>query len=398
MKTKHFYFTLVPLLIIGLSITAFKYQKQEDEKSNFLKFSHTQHSSITETCEDCHSSVVESTSLNMKLTPTHDNCSSCHATDDGDQCSTCHYEDVYEPRPEPNPTLIFNHKYHIQTKGMNCITCHKGFDGKELSSNVGTAHPSMAVCYTCHNDFQASNACESCHISTANLRPQSHTSSSFMKTHKFMASKQNADCMMCHDNNSCESCHAGTSMLTEMNTVKNFYRPYSPHNLIDGARIQQITRVHEMNYRFTHGIDAKGKSFDCQSCHQTETFCAECHNSGSGDYSYGGIVPTTHLQPGFFTLGVGSGGGQHAILAKRDIERCVSCHDTNGGDPTCITCHLDNDGIKGTNPKTHASGFMKNEKGDWHDSQGSICYNCHTNASPSSVSGVGFCGYCHGGM
>lgn len=104
MKTKHFYFTLVPLLIIGLSITAFKYQKQEDDKSNFLKFSHTQHSSITETCEDCHSSVVESTSLNMKLTPTHDNCSSCHATDDGDQCSTCHYEDVYEPRPEPNPT------------------------------------------------------------------------------------------------------------------------------------------------------------------------------------------------------------------------------------------------------------------------------------------------------
>lgn len=64
----------------------------------------------------------------------------------------------------------------------------------------------------------------------------------------------------------------------------------------------------------------------------------------------------------FKTLGVGSGGGDHATLAKRDIERCMSCHDVNGADPTCITCHFDADGIKGTNPKTHPVGFMSNEK------------------------------------
>ena len=65
--------------------------------------------------------------------------------------------------------------------------------------------------------------------------------------------------------------------------------------------------------------------------------------------------------PDFTTIGVGTGGGEHATLARRDIERCISCHDVQGADPTCITCHLDSDGIKGTNPKTHPAGFMKGE-------------------------------------
>ena len=26
-----------------------------------------------------------------------------------------------------------------------------------------------------------------------------------------------------------------------------------------------------------------------------------------------------------------------------DIERCQACHDIEGGDPTCIRCHIDTD-------------------------------------------------------
>jgi hypothetical protein len=99
------------------------------------------------------------------------------------------------------------------------------------------------------------------------------------------------------------------------------------------------------------------------------------------------------------TLSVGSGGGDHATLAKRDIESCASCHDAEGADPVCITCHFDNDGIKGTNPKTHKKGAMSDlGYGDWHTDQGSVCYSCHAdaNARPSGVSGTQFCGYCHG--
>jgi len=69
-----------------------------------------------------------------------------------------------------------------------------------------------------------------------------------------------------------------------------------------------------------------------------------------------------------------------------------------GGDPTCITCHMDADGIRGTDPKTHPAGFMKNVEGPWHANPGAVCYDCHTdyNAHPGGVKGRNFCGYCHG--
>jgi len=86
------------------------------------------------------------------------------------------------------------------------------------------------------------------------------------------------------------------------------------------------------------------------------------------------------------------------VLARRDIENCSSCHDVQGADQNCILCHVDNDGVKGTNPKTHARNFGRDfDKGDWHSDRGSVCYSCHTdaNARPGGIKGVGFCGYCH---
>jgi hypothetical protein len=96
-------------------------------------------------------------------------------------------------------------------------------------------------------------------------------------------------------------------------------------------------------------------------------------------------------------MGVGSGGGLHAKLAKRDIETCAACHDAQGADPACILCHTDYDGIKGTNPRTHVPGFMAGNEGIWHNDPGATCYVCHTdaNARVGGVKGQKFCGYCH---
>jgi hypothetical protein len=58
---------------------------------------------------------------------------------------------------------------------------------------------------------------------------------------------------------------------------------------------------------------------------------------------------------------------------------------------------MDPTGIKGTNPKTHAIGFMANQHGRWHSDPGANCYVCHTdpNARPMGIKGQRFCGYCH---
>lgn len=400
MKLRYYTLLFLPLSFI-LIFSAFTSKKSSVDitgNDEVIKFSHKLHVELAE-CKVCHAAVLNSISLKDRLYPNHDNCKDCHDVEDDSQCTTCHYEGKFEPLVQKKSALILNHKFHVVDKNMECQTCHKGFETVAYSSELSNPNPMMEDCYSCHNNTSfASNTCESCHISTANLIPQNHKSVNFMEQHKFAAKGIDANCQMCHDqnNNSCQDCHVATTGITEVNTEDNFYQPYSPSRYIDGAKSQQITRVHELNYRFIHGLDAKGKTEDCSSCHQIETFCGSCHQSKERDFALGGIIPTSHLKAGFSTIGVGTGGGEHATLARRDIERCISCHDVQGADPTCIMCHMDSDGIKGTNPKTHPAGFMKGEKGDWHNDQGSICFNCHSSASPNSIAGIGFCGYCHG--
>jgi hypothetical protein len=53
----------------------------------------------------------------------------------------------------------------------------------------------------------------------------------------------------------------------------------------------------------------------------------------------GVVKPQSHFEAGFVTIGAGSGGGRHADMGRRDIESCVSCHDVEGKDPSCMLCH-----------------------------------------------------------
>ena len=388
------------MIVFILTIAAINSGNSDEQKKtnkDIIKFSHKVHKEITD-CASCHAAVTESTSLNTRLLPDKPVCATCHDVNDEKNCTQCHYAEKYEPLILKKPEMIFNHKFHLTEQKLVCENCHKGLDEVAYSFESESVLPSMSICTDCHNGKSvAVNVCESCHISTANLIPQDHKDVAFLKSHKFNATKENSKCEMCHDNSFCESCHVSTTMINEKNTSRDFYTPYLPHKFIDNTKQQNISRVHDLNYRFTHGIDLKSKTTECQTCHQIETFCVECHDSKGGDYALEGTLPVSHKQPNFVTIGVGSGGGEHAILAKRDIEQCSSCHDVQGADANCILCHTDNDGVKGTNPKTHAAGFMNKEQGDWHTDRGSVCYSCHTdaNAHPGGVRGVGFCGYCH---
>lgn len=388
MKIKTIYSLVALLSLLYLGFTnADSSENYTEVNKSIIKFSHSIHDGSAE-CADCHVSALESISLGSSLLPTKEECAGCHDVEDEDNCEMCHYEDVFETLEPKTSELIFNHKFHIE-KEMECTECHKGLMEVDYSFESTEAFPPMQQCYTCHNDVSvATNNCEQCHISTVDLVPENHEQVGFFKNHKFA----NDNCEMCHNQETfCEDCHAATIGIDEANISDDFYAPYSPHNYVDGTKQQVITRVHDLNYRFTHGIDAKGKTENCQSCHQTETFCAECHGSEDGDFAMGGIIPLSHTSANFVTGLVP--GSDHAILAKRDIERCASCHDTQGADPNCIMCHSDPDGVQGTNPKTHAAGFMNDRNGDWHTDGGSICFDCHSN---TNTAGIGFCGYCHG--
>lgn len=403
MKKLHLYTAGITIGLIFIISSAFTADRQEEMKSansELIKFSHSLHAEMMD-CADCHMDAAEATSLNAMLIPGKPVCADCHDVEDDDNCELCHYEDVFEPLEQPESELIFNHKFHFVDQELACTECHKGFDEIDYGFEAEQGNPPMIQCYSCHNPVGvALNECEVCHQETGNgLVPEDHKTALFMEEHKFSAMSSEADCQMCHDNETCESCHVGTTMITDANTNSDFWTPYSPHKFLNNNAKQKINTVHDFNYRFTHGIDARSKAMECQTCHETQTFCAECHNTtgDGGDYAAGGFVPLSHTQPNFTTFGYGSGGGQHAVFARRDIESCQSCHDTQGADPNCIMCHSDPDGIQMTDARVHPVNFRIDENGDWHTDQGSVCYNCHTdaNAQPGGNPNIGFCGYCH---
>ena len=412
MKITKFYFLFAAAVIIFLYGTAYfpgdsnlkeiKSLYVADKKydnSKIIKFDHKLH--VVDAgvkCEDCHTAAKNSVSSKDNLNPKKKDCEGCHDVKDTKQCNLCHYDKPYKKLKSSDHELNFSHKQHV-IQGKQCTDCHKGLDKVKFSKESAAGFPSMESCYSCHNNDKAPNNCESCHNNLTNLTPKDHLKSNFLNEHKtaFGVSEKN-NCMMCHSDNFCQACHSPLEHSGN-NTKDNFFAPYYTKEngtRTDRGKLQKLTTAHELNYRFTHGLDANQKSFECKSCHDPVTFCSSCHQDGGELVT--GISPKSHQQPNFTTFGVNTGGGLHSALAKKDIESCQSCHDVEGSDPACLKCHYDNDGVKGTNPKTHEKGFLSDEKGIWHETKGAVCYSCHTdaNAKPDGISGVGFCGYCHG--
>lgn len=396
---KNLYILGAVLSVIGLVLfgrgRAVASEDSQLDKKQLIKFSHAKHTESGVECAQCHKAEV-STVASDRILPTHTECQSCHEQEVNETCNFCHTsDDNQQALPNPVREVLFNHQKHIVDEGMKCETCHQGLEKTDFAGSANL--PAMSTCNTCHNNVKATNQCEACHTNLASLRPPSHNVANFKREHARVMNLRSfdANCKSCHTEESCAECHDGTNLTQLSPGVKTAL--LSPRRFgADKAQALSGEVVHSINYKFTHGIDAKGKANDCQTCHREQEFCVDCHMSGS--VALGGTVPTSHEKPGFISIGVGSGGGAHAQLAKRDIQRCMTCHDTEGGDPTCISCHFDNDGVKRTQPKTHAAGFMKDVRGEWHEDAAATCYVCHTdaNARPNGKAGLGFCGYCHG--
>ncbi len=385
------------------------------DNSKLIKFSHSKHiNDVGAACTDCHTAVTTSTNVTDYLLPTMETCYTCH-DQSSTKCEFCHTSadsTTYQKLVQIPSPVFFSHKQHAGTLKLKCETCHQGLDKvayAEDAPNKGL--PKMEQCTVCHGqgetNFTAKNvnhpitaapgACEFCHIDLTNLVPESHRQTDWMKDHKEfvnMSGPQN-NCKSCHSPTSCQECHDASNMAKDL-TPGQLYVPSTPSlSPLDSHKKLTVEKVHPENFRFTHSIEAKGRESTCYTCHNEQTFCVQCHNS---EANASRIEPVWHEGGGFVTLGVGSGGGRHAEYARKDIESCASCHDVQGADPVCITCHTDPDGIKGDDPRTHAPFFMHDVDGSWHTDPGAVCYTCHTdpNAHPGGKPGVGFCGYCHG--
>jgi hypothetical protein len=381
----------------------------KEDRSGEIHFSHAKHSDAS--CTDCHAAATSTSSADVLL-PTGAKCRECH-----DEKDVRAYLNVPSGTPVEQAQLSraakpvrFNHAKHLPLAGGECEICHAEYKKIAYSAESPMQLPSMRVCSACHSDrvgdmtaamgaeTHGPPECSTCHESMAGLLPPSHREANYRTTHKRLirvaGGKEN--CAACHTDASCQECHSGMG-VGSANTATSLIAPFGPRgDAMDNARPMQIQRVHSLTYVATHGLAAAGKSAECATCHETETFCVQCHTSPIDAVGFN-PEPASHGSPTFITLGVGSGGGMHATLARRDIEHCAACHDRDGAEPACVKCHVDPDGIKGNNPRTHPAGFFSGSNGEWHSDRGATCYLCHldANAHPGGQSGVGFCGYCH---
>ncbi len=198
----------------------------------------------------------------------------------------------------------------------------------------------MAMCVDCHSTGKAPNECETCHSDFVNLIPGTHLVSGFGKEHDrpVRVGKVDVDCATCHRESFCQECHTGDQLRSFGGTRGLMTAPGARNGLKDSPDALRLQAAHDLNYRSTHSIDARSRIIDCAACHDSRSFCADCHEDG-GIITEGKIKPQSHFEAGFVNAGAGSGGGRHAEMGRRDIESCVSCHEVEGKDPTCSLCH-----------------------------------------------------------
>ena len=297
-----------------------------------LVFSHQKHLGRGTPCEACHPAAKGSRSAVDNLIPTEMQCRACHAIERDKPtkqatpvaaCTGCHpgfqpgvpVEQVYLT---PTP-LKFDHSAHAK---QACESCHVDIRTVDLATTRQL--PTMSSCFTCHQ--QSSDACTTCHLADigglvktsfphGRLEPRSSANGDdhgpdFLRDHKQQASRVDSTCTACHNRSECVECHNG---------------------------VVKPIDFHPGNYVLTHSVEAKRGKPDCSACHRLQTFCTGCHErSGVGT---GGDTEFSSLGTPFHPAGWASktigAGNMHALVAKRSIGSCASCH----REDDCLECH-----------------------------------------------------------
>jgi len=78
-----------------------------------------------------------------------------------------------------------------------------------------------------------------------------------------------------------------------------------------------LERAHDLNYRFTHGIDAKSKASECYTCHSAQEFCGECHEAGDNNITSRSIKPAWLWEPALRPSASGAVAGGMRTCAAR---------------------------------------------------------------------------------
>lgn len=199
----------------------------------------------------------------------------------------------------------------------------------------------------------------------------------WVRGHRLLASKPDANCNQCHNQSFCLDCHSGGGINADLST-QNYGHDYIP-------------KSHRSDWREIHPLKALDNPQTCTRCHDRR-YCNDCHarfrsdnlqflshrrqfsdiNLSSVGPNHSNFIPaqcpTCH--PGGM-LPAHAWSSEHAIEARRNLQACQSCH--ADGD-VCLKCHSAKQGL-GINPHPRNWGSISGKYKD--RSNGRTCVICH---------------------
>jgi hypothetical protein len=275
-------------------------------------------------------------------------CATCHARN---FCANCHVNATeiaaIQALAPDERSLV--HRFTFDAPPSHAAPSFASAHGRDA-----TRDPQR--CATCHTR----PSCTACHVDplpravaalpdpsperavgaqVARLAPASHTNL-FREGHGSEAAAAPRSCSTCHVRQDCLSCHR------------------AENGRQDG--------YHPGNFLTRHPTAAYTRQVSCSDCHNTQQFCASCHQQAGlgGGNTLGGA--TYHDGKAAFFVG-------HGQAARQSLESCVSCH----AERDCTACHS---ALGGRRFSPHGPGFdaerMRRRNPE-------MCMACHGRAIPT---------------
>ena len=211
-------------------------------------------------CTDCH--VPAAAGKPAQMRPGHENCTSCHETQITSECAYCHTDpDNIPPSSERVSDLIFPHEKHLAADGGGCEQCHAGIAAATAGEVVpgptmGPASPATTTAAEQHlralpQEFRDAAAAGSPCCGLRPQAPQRHPARLAQRRVRNLS-----------HGNVLQDCHQGSGL--KRFTEQDLMTDPQPRRFTQDSPDQTVLQnVHTLNYRFSHGIDARAHGSEC---------------------------------------------------------------------------------------------------------------------------------------
>lgn len=305
-------------------------------------FEHRVHSLKGVSCTKCHGDVARAGDTGPLHIPDNASCVSagCHdKPHDRRACNDCHGQShTREEARLAREHLRFAHERHVPKLDGQCVPCHAAAGSADQES----MRPPMAQCFGCHahKDQFAARDCDGCHVNlSAELgTPSSHVihEGDFIREHGVRAASARDLCATCHSEGTCAKCHGVTTAVLPWRM--SFDRP-------------SLSGLHRAGFFTRHPDEARSSPGLCATCHDSETFCRDCHAKRGVASMSGSTVGANGRSP-HPPDWIRARGGGHGRAARMDPIGCASCHG-GAGEALCVGCHK----VGGPGGNPHGRGF-----------------------------------------